>query len=462
MLQKYNVSRIILFLAIMLPNIIFIISRFYYELDRPLFNYDYLLVYLLMAFNIPYFFSFALFIIIILVDLATLFSKIYLFKLPEFLNSLFFYNNYSINEHQMAFLLILIIYLFTLFFIFKSFKNKIGTDRTSIIHFIFILFFTFTVDLINGSSLFKSYIFTTKFYKGNFAGSPTPALYDLINDKNAFIINKPILNKKSITYKQFVMDTSTNQMLILVESMGLIDDTIKRNAFQENISDVFKQYNWKTIWGQTRFTGGTTNAELRELLDCVGSYQYFINQKNAQNFISIFQIKKQKGYKITAIHSYKGNMFKRYIWWKNIGVDDVYFREDLQKLSNYKLKLNYDTPFTSVNDEDVFDFIQAKTSKKSKKFVYFLTENGHLPFISNFEKPFSSRLFDIQKEASISEEAKNQHKRISNFLVYVASHLDSNKFQKILIVGDHMPPFLNKDDRNFYNNQFVPYCIVTK
>ena len=155
-------------------------------------------------------------------------------------------------------------------------------------------------------------------------------------------------------------------------------------------------------------------------------------------------------------------MFQRNIWWKNIGIDNLNFRENIQSFYNYKLKLNYNTSFISVNDEDAFNFIQAKTSKEGKQFSYLLTENSHLPFMSNVEKPIFTHLFDIDNEINLSEEAKNQHKRISNFLFYVASHLDSNKFQNILIVGDHMPPFVKKNDRDFYNNQFVPYFIITK
>lgn len=91
-----------------------------------------------------------------------------------------------------------------------------------------------------------------------------------------------------------------------------------------------------------------------------------------------------------------------------------------------------------------------------------LTENSHLPFKGNLNKPLFSNIFDIDSEINLSDEAKNQGKRISIFLEYVASHIESSRFQKIIIVGDHMPPFARKQDRLFYNNKFVPYCIITK
>ncbi len=464
MWHKKSLNRFFLVLVVMLPNIFFFFSKFWFEIDRPLFIYEYLFIFLLMSFRIHYFYSWFFFVFVFFVDLTTIFSKIYLFSLSNFLKSLKYFYNYSTTSNQLILILSLFFCLFFIFYLFRSIKIIIRNDKSLIYFFVLIFTFIFSLDAINGSSFSMSYNYNTNFYKGNFAGAPTHKIFTLITVDN-YNANEPILNplkKQSITFKNFAIDTTNSQLLIIVESMGLIDDTIKRKAYQQSISDIFKRKHWKTSWGQTSFTGSTTSAELRELLNCVGDYQYFLKKNIANDFISIFQIKSEQGFHTNAIHSYKGDMFLRNIWWKNIGVEEVFFRENVQALFNYKLKLNYNSSFISLNDEDAFDFIQSVTSNKRKSFSYFLTENGHLPFMSNIETPISSHLFNIENEGSLSQEAKNQHKRISNFLIYVASNLDFNKFQSILIVGDHMPPFVKKDDRKFYNNQFVPYCIVTK
>jgi hypothetical protein len=448
----------------MLPNIIGLFSRFWFEIDRPLFIYEYLFIFLLMSFRIHYFYSWVFFLLIFFVDLTAIFSKIYFFRFSDFFKSFKYLFSYSININQLTLVLILFFSLIGLFYLFRFIKIKIGNDKPLMYFFVLIFTFTFTLDTINGSSFSISDTFNKNFYKGNFAGAPTRLIYNLITVDN-FSINEPILNplnQKSITFKHFAKDTSNSQLLIIVESMGLIDDITKRKEYQKSISDIFHQKHWKTTWGKIQFTGSTTSAELRELLSCTGSYQYFINQKFANNINSIFRIKNKQGYHTNAIHSYKGDMFQRNIWWKNIGIEDVYFRENIQALYNYKLKLNYSTSFISLNDEDAFNFIQAKASKEGKQFTYLLTVNSHLPFMSNVENPISSHLFDIDNEMNLSAEAINQHKRVSNFLIYVALHLDSSKFQSILIAGDHMPPFVKKGDRSFYNKDYVPYCIVSK
>jgi phosphoglycerol transferase MdoB-like AlkP superfamily enzyme len=326
----------------------------------------------------------------------------------------------------------------------------------------------FIFDNINGSSISNRYLPVLNFYNGNFAGFTTNSIFSntfLLNNNLKLDVNKPKLypqNRESVTFKEYSNDNINNQILIIVESFGLINDSIKRVNFEKDVSFLFQINNWKAKWGRSAFSGSTTHAELRELLNCTGDYRYFLKMQQAKNFLSILNIKKKQGYNTSAIHSYKGSMFERVIWWKNIGADEVYFSENIQAHNRYLRKLNYDSPFTSVNDEDAFDFIQSTSPSKGKQFVYFLTVNGHLPFKRKMQRSKISFLFNIQQETNLSEEAKNQHNRISDFLFHIAANLDSTKFQKVLILGDHMPPFVKKYDRSFYNNHFVPYLILSK
>lgn len=62
----------------------------------------------------------------------------------------------------------------------------------------------------------------------------------------------------------------------------------------------------------------------------------------------------------------------------------------------------------------------------------------------------------------ISEEAKNQLRFIKNLVGEFIQKIDTNKWQKVLIMGDHNPPYLNKKDRNFYSDKMVPYILIYK
>jgi hypothetical protein len=458
------IFRFLLLFVVILPTLVLMLLKTWFSIDRALFVYEYFLIGFLVAFNFRSLWSWLVFLFVFILDIVTVFSKLYLFNLYDFLNILTYFGNYTINLTQVIILISTVFVLFGVLVSLNFIKRRIGYDKVSLWLFTVMVISIFALDNINGSSVLSIYNSSFNFYNSNFAGSPAVLLYHGLINRNVNT-NVPELfppNKESITFKEYTLDSTSNQMLIIVESFGLINDSLKREAFQKDISAVFEDKNWKTIWGKTEFTGSTTRSELRELLNCVGDYRYFINADHATNFNSIFHVKKKQGYNTIAIHSYKANMFERSIWWNNIGADQVYFSEDMQLVTNFQIKLNNESPFTSVNDEDAFRFIQSKTSVKGKQFVYFLTENSHLPFKGKIDSPISSKFFIIEKEQFLSEEAKSQNKRITNFLNYVAKNLDICKFQKILIVGDHMPPFLNKVDREFYSNKFVPYLIVKR
>jgi hypothetical protein len=87
--------------------------------------------------------------------------------------------------------------------------------------------------------------------------------------------------------------------------------------------------------------------------------------------------------------------------------------------------------------------------------------NSLLPFknIVNDNYPTQNLKFNT---LSLSEEAKNQLIYIKNLLTIILQNLDTNKWQKVLIMGNHNPPYLNKNDRNFYSGKMVPYVLIYK
>jgi phosphoglycerol transferase MdoB-like AlkP superfamily enzyme len=459
--KHLNIS--LLLFVTFIPSIICFFLKNWFSIDRPIFFYDYFIISLLIVIRAPILIIWGLFTVLFILDLTLVFSKFYLFNLSDFIDSFNFIFNYSFNFNQLIFILFFGFILFGIFVIIKKLIKLNALKLNSFyILFTFILL-TVAFDIINGTTFIFPNTNYSRFYKGNFAGSICLNYYK--GYKNKFLeVNTPHIlniNNQSITFSEFSKDSSTNQLIIIVESFGFMNNLKLRNKFQNSLSAIFINKGWKSKWGSSEFNGGTTKAELRELVNVDGEYGYFLNKLNASKYVSIFKIKKQQGYKLAAIHSFTSNMFQRSIWWKNIGIDNFYFLGDLQLVSNFKSELNYDTPFGSLRDEDSFDYIQKITPSTGKQFVYMLTENTHLPFLGKISKPIFSNNFNIDKENYLSDEAKNQNKRLSNFFVYLANHIDYKKFQRVIFIGDHMPPFLNNADRKFYNNKLVPYCILT-
>lgn len=211
--------------------------------------------------------------------------------------------------------------------------------------------------------------------------------------------------------------------------------------------------------GQTKFAGSTVNAELMQLLNSVGDYRYLLNPDSARKLHSIFDLKKKQGYSTSAIHSFSGKMFQRNIWWKNIGIESVFFLDEVvhkEKLTSSQM--NYSTPFPSLNDEDAFLFISCVQDKK-KKFSYFLTVNTHLP---NRARVSNENLFIDWSDLQMSDDVQNQLNRIVELITFFAKEGEKENWSKIFIVGDHMPPFSKEGDRNFYSKKEVPHLTLSR
>ena len=115
--------RVLLVILILSPNLFLLISNFWLDIDRPLFVYEYLFVFILMSISINHFIVWVVFIFIFLLDLSIVFSKLYFFNLPEFLNALTFFENYSISISQILIFFVIFSVLFSFFLLLKLIKK---------------------------------------------------------------------------------------------------------------------------------------------------------------------------------------------------------------------------------------------------------------------------------------------------------------------------------------------------
>jgi hypothetical protein len=107
---------------------------------------------------------------------------------------------------------------------------------------------------------------------------------------------------------------------------------------------------------------------------------------------------------------------------------------------------NYNNHYISVNDEAVFDYGFKQLSKQNKAFLYILTINTHLPF---------------HMQTGMSE-LESQYQRLKQQFSFLANLLKTYPVDKLVIVGDHPPPFLTESERSHYSSMFVPALIIEK
>ncbi|PJE48075.1 MAG: hypothetical protein CUR34_00920 [Sediminibacterium sp.] len=393
----------------------------------------------------------------IFADISISLSNLFLFSYEDFIRTFKFFTNYDFSLNQILLSICSILFLYFILQQLKRVNKQLGFDKPLLLFFFITIIAIFCLDFINGSNTVESPI-KKQVHQGNIAGFASTSVVSFLININAQV-EKPKQNTtQSITFETFKNDSLSNQMLILVESFGLLKNRDDQQIIENNINETFKKNNWKIKWGKTPFEGSTTRAEIRELLNSNGDYRYLIRNNDIN---SIFNIKHAQGYYTNAAHSYNGTMFERNIWWKNIGIKAPLFSESFQQKNAYKLKLNTESPFISIQDETTFDFLQNESKKNTKNFAYLLTVNSHIPFnISDLKN--KGRIKLLSNNFENLTELNGQLIRIINFLSHVANNLDSTKFNKVLIVGDHMPPFNSKASRSLYDSKHVPYCIIYK
>ncbi len=450
-------SRIKIILILLLPNLIAIILRSWISLDRPLIYYDYLFLIPLVFLNVNVYVIWLIYLFMIFADISISLSNLFLFSYEDFIRTFKFFTNYDFSLNQILLSICSILFLYFILQQLKRVNKQLGFDKPLLLFFFISIIAIFCLDFINGSNTVESPI-KKQVHQGNIAGFASTSVVSFLINMNTQV-EKPKLNTtQSITFETFKHDSLSNQMLILVESFGLLKNRDDQQIIENSISKIFEKNNWKINWGKTPFEGSTTRAEIRELLNSNGDYRYLIRNNDIN---SIFNIKHAQGYYTYAAHSYNGTMFERNIWWKNIGIKEPLFSESFQQKNAYKLKLNTESPFISIQDETTFDFLQNESKKNTKNFAYLLTVNSHIPFnISDLKN--KGRIKLLSNNFENLTELNGQLIRIINFLSHVANNLDSTKFNKVLIVGDHMPPFNSKASRSLYDSKNVPYCIIYK
>ena len=437
---------------------------FFIFLPRSLFYYEYALVLLALAYSKNLKTTFILFIFFFILDLFDIISNIYLFTFSELFSSLQFIALYKINWQQILYFIFLIAYLALIYFVLKNVALRIQSNKKIFVKKLLIFYsILILLDIVNGSSKLTAKNDILGIVNKNISSSILLNYIQQVNQSLIHPVNVIPLKEEPITFKNLKEDSLGNQLIILIESWGLINDSITQKALQSYFSANITKKGYRYQWGRSPFYGPTSSAEIRQLIGVTGKYEYFVHHKTDTNSLySIFDYKNKQGYSTYGFHSFSGNMFNRVVWWKNIGIQHRNFKENyLSENSNGSKKIVAESPFPSINDIDMFDYMLTKTNTNNKIFSYLLTENTHLPFKIKVIENEPVSTFKISNLA-ISDEAQNQLKLIKNTISTFIEKIDSNKWNKIIIIGDHSPPYLDKRDRSYYSKKLVPFVLIYK
>ena len=248
-------------------------------------------------------------------------------------------------------------------------------------------------------------------------------------------------------------------MVVMVEAMGLPrDPELRRKQFQRLLQPgVARLYTVET--GTTPYYGSTTGGEIRELCGRWGDYPEFEEMERDTSCLPA-QLAR-KGYRTAAYHSFDGAFFDRTYWYPKVGFQQARFREGLVADGAGVCP----GVFPGACDRDVPAILHQRLRRaKSPQFLYWLTLNSHLPVPNDAalqtdacrdydfrlakEHPMICRLFRLWDD-------------IDQGIARIA--LDpALPPTDILIVGDHMPPFFDRESRAEFDPERVPWILLRR
>ncbi|MEJ6593640.1 MAG: hypothetical protein HQ482_12170 [Sphingomonadales bacterium] len=255
-------------------------------------------------------------------------------------------------------------------------------------------------------------------------------------------------------------DGKRHLVLIIVESLG-----VPKN--NKAMSDkLFAYYNdsavkarYEVSQGTSLYYNSTTSGEIRELCGRWGDYYELLETDDLKTLNCLPAQLVKKGYATQAMHSFKGPFFKREDWYRKIGFQKREFAVDLEKRGAEWCG----GVFAGACDRQV-PKMWAENLKRAKQptFQYWLTLNTHLPV------PTGQNLH-VENCEKVSAELAHDYPMICRqFAIFddidkaLIKEITASDFPEadILLVGDHMPPFFDRQHRSQFDPERVPWLYL--
>ena len=456
MLARWGLAGIFL-----LIHVVFFGCSIYFGYKRPLILLEWFIPFMLFYFERRVLFIFCSVLILILEGLLAL-CQIYLLVKP--LEWLYMLKYIGYTNVSLLLLITVVIILFLSMFIFISFVFKAKQQ----FYIIFgVLVFSGIINFIPSLNGINS-IDSAKLYRQQ--GVKVLGSGILMLERFTTELDMQVLNEeKSGSFGNKYWDSPTASenlknpgvkqdkiLFVTVESWGLPND---KAIFHEQILPLIESKNLKMITtGSVNFLGSTVSGEMRELC---GLYVNSIGLSDLQDKASKClpnQFQKE-GYIVNAYHAASGSMYDRNKWYQVIGFKQpVFFME-----KKWNIERCYSFP--GWCDIGLLDYIWDEIPRGEKTFSYWLTLNSHFPYSKRDIAPVSMQDIVLCKKLNLGAlEAPRCRNFILNRQLFSAIAKKSQQLPiqnlTIILVGDHVPVFIEESDRESFSRDKVPMLIL--
>jgi hypothetical protein len=436
------------FFIVILPNIFFFVTANYFSLNRSLINFDYVIVIFLFLLGWR-------FVGLIAVAIAFFFDILFLLGqiLPVLRISDVFYLFGFIGvtpvAYQILFAIGAAVLLFSVVGLMRFSRRGIEVPTMVVINaVVFIYISTLFLGTESNNSIWRV-------TEVSLVSSLTVLNLDL---RRAGFIENFNVDPKPLSPAAYVGKTQAwlakpieipdKVLLILSESWGVTDKPIRDALLKpfEGIRQGVNDYQAGTL----EFSGVTVEAELREL--CGLTTSHFNLSKVESGFERCLpNLLKESGYKTVGIHGAVGLMYDRALWYPRAGFEQTLFFETQE----------WDRrcySFPGACDFEIAAGLSEMFADESRVFLYWLTLNSHAFYD---ERDIVYDVFDCGIHGIPLESQTCRNLKLhAQYFFRLAEALSAPEFDgfSVLIVGDHSPPIMNREEKMaYFKDDSVPW-----
>ncbi|GAA5059787.1 sulfatase-like hydrolase/transferase [Erythrobacter westpacificensis] len=251
-------------------------------------------------------------------------------------------------------------------------------------------------------------------------------------------------------------ESGRHLVIVMVEGWGVPVGETEEAIFQRAWNRPEWRDRYEVTHGAVPFYGSTTSGELRELCGRYAAYSH-VGQFAEDCLPARYR---KAGYETSAYHGFSRNFFSREQWYPQIGFDEFAFRDDLAGRG----VSHCDGVFAGACDREVPALItQRLKHADAPQLVYFLTLNTHLPI----KDDPALGTDDCRLGGHAWASANPQLCRLFLLQGQLADALDAMAMDPdlpptdVLVVGDHFPPFFDRNDRSRFQPGVVPWLFLS-
>ena len=412
-----------------LPNFLFFLISSFFELGRPLVNFDYLMIALLMLTRF-YWLGYAFLLIAIAVDILLLVGQVFPFvRVSDAFYLLGFLPQVSaVYQWASLGLLVLVFVIVYGFYRFRA-HGKI----VPLLVFINLSLFGMAIEVYgsdkSGDRFWRvadqDIVYSQVLYFYNSRSNGFVETYGLEGE--------PFSRTGYHSANNWLDEASPSDRILLVvnESWGVFNNPQINRALVHGLIGSAKVENFST--GELVFVGATVAGELRV---SAGFEECLPNRLAAQ------------GYSTRAIHGAVGLMYDRLYWYPRAGFQKTTFFESQEWPRRC-------FSFPGACDADLASVVAEEFSGAGKRFVYWLTLNTHSIYDLRDLRgvPADCAVFGLGRETESCRVFQLQSQFFDSLVQLTENQ--NMKGVEVVVVGDHAPPVFNRQESisNFAENK---------